>query len=225
VGGRDVRIGVLGTGMVGTTISTRLVELGHEVKMGARSAGNEKAAAWAKANGALASAGSFEEAARFGELLFNCTAGVASLEALRRAGAASMRGKVLVDVSNPLDFSRGMPPSLTVSNTDSLGEQIQRAFPDVKVVKTLNTVNCRVMVNPALVPGIHDAFVSGDDVGAKATVTRILKEWFGWRAVIDLGDITTARGTEQFLPLWVRLLTVMGTPVFNVHIVRQEGSA
>jgi predicted dinucleotide-binding enzyme len=219
-----MRIGVLGTGMVGTTIGAALVARGHEVKLGARASRNEKATAWAEANGSRASAGSFEEAAQFGEILFNCTAGVASLDALRQAGAANMAGKVLIDISNPLDFSRGMPPTLTVSNTDSLGEQIQRAFPDVKVVKTLNTVNCRVMVNPALVPGAHDVFVSGNDTAAKATVIQILKDWFGWRAIIDLGDITTARGPEQFLPLWVRLSSVLGTPMFNLHLVRQEGS-
>jgi len=136
-----MNIGVLGTGIVGTTISTKLVQLGNAVKMGSRNASNEKAAAWVKANGASASQGTFADATAFGEIIFNCTKGEASLEILKLAGKENLRGKVLIDIANPLDFSKGMPPSLTVCNTDSLGEQTQRAFPDVHVVKTLNTVN------------------------------------------------------------------------------------
>lgn len=126
-----------------------------------------------------------------------------------------------MDVSNPLDFSSGMPPSLSVCNTDSLGEQIQRAFPNARVVKTLNTINANVMVNPLLVAGgDHDVFVSGDDADARARVSELLKSWFGWRSVIDLGDITTARGTEMMLPVWVRLWGALGTPMFNFKISR-----
>ncbi len=215
-----MKIGVLGTGIVGNTIGTKLVQLGHDVMMGSRSKTNEKAEAWVKASGPKASQGTFADAAKFGEILFNCTHGMAALEALKLAGAENTKGKILIDISNPLDFSKGMPPTLSVSNTDSLGEQIQRAFPEAKVVKSLNTMNCKIMVNPSLVPGDHDAFVSGNDKAAKAKVTEILKSWFGWRSVVDLGDISTARGVEQLLPLWVRLLGVFGTANFNVKIVK-----
>jgi predicted dinucleotide-binding enzyme len=215
-----MRIGILGTGVVGQTIGTKLVQLGHEARMGARSADNEKATAWVNSAGVRASHGTFADAASFGELLFNCTAGAGSLEALRAAGAASLEGKVLIDVANPLDFSTGMLPTLSVCNTDSLGEQIQRAFPGAKVVKALNTMNANVMVNPSLVPGDHDVFVSGNDAGAKAQVTRILRDWFGWKNVIDLGDISTARGTEMLLPIWLRLWAALRTPNFNFHIAR-----
>jgi predicted dinucleotide-binding enzyme len=143
-----VRIGVLGTGTVGRTIATKLVELGHEVMMGSRTADNRQAAEWVAENGSSASQGRFGDAAAFGELIFNCTAGAASLEALEAAGETNLAGKTLVDVANPLDFSQGMPPSLTVSNTDSLAEQIQRRFPDAKVVKELNTMNAELMVAP-----------------------------------------------------------------------------
>ena len=215
-----MRIGILGTGTVAQTLGAKLVQLGHEVKLGSRTATNEKAAAWAKGQGARASHGTFADAAKFGEVLFNCTAGTASLDALKAAGAASLEGKILIDVANPLDFSQGMPPTLTVCNTDSLGEQIQRAFPGAKVVKTLNTVNCEVMVNPGLVPGAHDLFVSGNDADAKQAVTGYLRDWFGWKSVIDLGDISTARGTEMMLAAWIRVLMALGTARFNWRVVK-----
>lgn len=214
-----MKIGVFGTGMVGQAIATKLAQLGHEVKMGARSATNEKAAAWAQANGAKASHGTFADAAAFGELLFNCTKGDGTLPALEAAGAANLKGKVLVDVANPLDFSKGFPPSLTVCNTDSLAEQIQRAYPDLKVVKSLNTMNANLMVNPALVPGEHDVFVNGNDEGAKVQVVEILKS-FGWKNIVDMGDLSTARGTEMLLPIWVRLYGRFQSPNFNFHIAR-----
>ncbi|MGA9407077.1 MAG: NAD(P)-binding domain-containing protein [Bacteroidota bacterium] len=215
-----MKIGVLGTGIVGKTIGAKLVQLGHSVKMGSRTANNEKAVEWVKANGASASHGTFADAASYGEILFNCTSGMAALDALKLAGTGNMNGKILIDVSNPLDFSKGMPPTLSVCNSDSLGEQIQRAYPGVHVVKALNTMNCNIMVNPSLVPGSHDAFVSGNDAGAKAKVTDILKNWFGWKTVIDLGDITTARGTEMLLPIWIRLMGKFQSPNFNFKIVR-----
>jgi len=218
-----MKIGVLGTGMVGEAIGTKLVQLGHEVKMGSRTANNEKAAAWVKQNVAHAphaSHGTFADAAAFGVLIFNCTSGRASLDALRMAGADNLKGKVLIDIANPLDFSRGMPPSLLVCNTDSLGEQIQRAFPETKVVKSLNTMNCNLMVNPGLLAEEHVVFVSGNDAEAKATVTALLKDGFGWKSVVDLGDITTARGVEMVLPLWVSLMGKLQTPVFNFKIVK-----
>lgn len=215
-----MNIGILGTGMVGTTLGSALVKQGNAVMLGSRAPGNEKAAAWVQAAGDGASQGTFADAARFGEVLLNCTAGTASLDALHAAGADNLRGKILIDIANPLDFSRGMPPSLTVCNTDSLGEQIQRTFPDVKVVKTLNTMNCTVMANPARVPGDHHLFLSGNDADAKAEVARLLGDWFGWRPAqcIDLGDITTARGAEMLLPIWVRLWGALQTPDFNFHI-------
>jgi predicted dinucleotide-binding enzyme len=215
-----MKFGVLGSGMVGSTIATKLVSLGHEVKLGSRDATNEKARAWVASAGRGASQGSFADAAAFGEIVFNCTAGVGSLDALRSAGASALRGKVLVDIANPLDFSKGMPPTLFVSNDDSLGETIQRTFPEAKVVKALNTVNAGVMVNPGRVPGDHDVFVSGNDAAAKAQVVRLLKDEFGWKNVIDLGDITTARGTESYLHFWLRLYGALQTADFNIHVVR-----
>ena len=216
-----MKIGILGTGMVGSTIGSKLVQLGHNVKMGSRTAANKNAAAWALGNGSHASHGTFTDAAEFGEMIFNCTHGVASLEALQLAGANNLENKILVDVANALDFSKGMPPSLTVCNTDSLGEQIQRAFPETKVVKALNTVNCNLMVNPGLVgQGNHDLFICGNDAGAKATVGEILKDWFGWKSVIDLGDITSARATEMLLPIWVSLMGKYQSPNFNFKIIR-----
>jgi hypothetical protein len=205
--------------MVGNAIATKLVTLGHEVKMGSRTAGKDKAAAWAKANGAKASEGTFADAAAFGELAFNCTLGAGALEAVQ-AGKKDLAGKILVDVSNPLDFSKGMPPSLLVCNTDSLGEQIQRALPDTKVVKSLNTVNCNLMVDASLVKGEHDMFVCGNDAGAKGKVTEILKGWFGWKNVVDVGDITAARATEAYLLFWVRLYGALQSPNFNIHVAR-----
>jgi predicted dinucleotide-binding enzyme len=215
-----VKLGILGTGMVGNAIGTKLIQLGHEVKMGSRTPSNEKAAEWVKANGPKASQGTFADAAAFGEIVFNCTAGAASIEALKQAGERNLQSKILIDISNPLDFSQGMPPTLTICNTDSVGEQIQRAFPNVKVVKTLNTVNCNVMVNPSLVPGDHDVFMSGNDTAAKSKVREVLTQWFGWKSVIDLGDISTARGTEMYLPLWVRLYALFQKPNFNIKVVK-----
>jgi hypothetical protein len=216
-----MRIGILGTGMVGSTIGNKLVSLGHEVRMGSRTANNEKAVAWAKAAGAKASQGTFADAAGYGELLFLCTQGVGSLDALHAAGAANLKGKILIDISNPLDFSKGMPPTLFSGNTDSLGERAQAAFPDTQVIKTLNTVTAELMVNPGKVAGgDHHMFISGNDAGAKSTVTEFLKSQFGWKNVVDLGDISTARGTETYLALWIRLWGALKTPEFNVKIVR-----
>src|SRR5215207_4628952 len=143
--------------------------------------------------------GMFAEAAAHGEMIVNATAGAVSLEALEQAGEDDLNGKVLVDISNPLDFSKGMPPALSVSNTDSLGEQIQRRFPEAKVVKTLHTMNAYLMVDPKQLAGAdHTVFVSGDDTEAKVKVTELLQS-IGWTDIVDLGDITTARGTEMLL--------------------------
>lgn len=214
-----MKIAILGTGMVGATIGSKLIALGHDVRMGSRTADNEKAAAFVAQNGPRASQGTFADAAAFGEVIFNCTKGEHALTALQLAGASNLRGKTIVDISNPLDFSNGMPPSLFVCNTDSLGEQIQRAFPDAHVVKTLNIVNCEVMVNASKSGGDPTMFVSGNDAGAKAQAVDFLKA-FGWTDIIDLGDITTARGTEQMLPVWVRTYMATGNGYFAFKIVR-----
>ncbi len=181
--------------------------------------GNPPFSVWHQQNPQI-KLGTFAEAAAFAEILFNCTAGVGSLDALKLAGESNLNGKVLIDIANPLDFSRGLPPSLSICNTDSLGEQMQRAFPQVNVVKTLNTMNAHVMVNPGLLTGEHDVFVSGNDSAAKAQVIDILKNWFGWKSVIDLGDITTARGVEMTLPIWLNLFNAFGTPMFNYKVIR-----
>lgn len=216
-----MKIGVLGTGMVGQTVGGKLVSLGHEVKLGSRDANNEKAAAWAKGAGSHASHGTFADAAAFGELLVNCTAGAGSLDALRAAGEANIGSKILMDLANPLDFSKGMPPSLFVTNTESLGERIQAALPKARVVKTLNTVNCNLMVDAARVGGgDHDMFVCGNDADAKAHVTELLRGWFGWKRVTDLGDITAARATEAYLHLWLRLYGAFKSADFNVRVVK-----
>ena len=224
-----MRVGVLGTGVVGQAIAGKLSELGHEVVVGTRDPdqtlgrqepdvfGNPPFGAWQAEHPEVRLAG-LADAAAHGEVVVNATAGGAALEALRLAGAANLDGKVLVDVANPLDFSQGMPPSLSVANTDCLGECIQREFPTARVVKTLNTVNASLMVDPGLVGGgDHTVFVSGNDPEAKALVTGLLTE-FGWRDVVDLGDITTARGPEMLLPLW--LMGSLGTPMVNVKVVR-----
>lgn len=217
-----MKIGILGTGMVGNALATKLVQLGHQILMGSRTADSEAGQKWLESVGGKAKIGTFADAAAFGEILLDCTNGANSLAALRAAGAANLRGKILIQVGNPLDFSRGMPPSLTVCNTDSQGEQTQREFPDVRVVKALNTVNCDIMVAPERVPGDHNLIICGNDAPAKREVTARLAEWFGWKPanIIDLGDITSSRGTEMFLALWIRLYGLFGSPHFNIHIVR-----
>jgi predicted dinucleotide-binding enzyme len=218
-----MRFGVLGTGTVGQAIGGKLVSLGHEVTMGSRQAGNEKAVAWVAEAGDGAGEGTFADAAGFGEVLVNATAGTASLEALEAAGAENLAGKVLIDVSNPLDFSQGMPPVLSVCNDDSVAERIQRAFPDARVVKTLNTMNANVMVAPGDLGGSTTVFVCGNDEGAKAQVVELLRS-FGWGEgnVLDLGDVTAARGTEMYLPLWLRMYGAVGTGQFNIGVVRAD---
>ncbi|HWF19742.1 MAG TPA: NAD(P)-binding domain-containing protein [Verrucomicrobiae bacterium] len=217
-----MQIAVLGSGMVGDALATKLVQIGQQVMMGSRTANSEGGQKWLKSVGGKAQIGTFADAAAFGEIIISCTNGANALEALRQAGANNLRGKIVIDVSNPLDASKGMPPSLTICNTDSLGEQIQREFPDARVVKALNTVNCYVMVEPKIVPGEHHLPICGNDAKAKREVMAKLCEWFGWKegSFIDLGDITNARGTEMYLALWIRLWQALGTPKFNIRIVR-----
>jgi predicted dinucleotide-binding enzyme len=219
-----VKIAILGTGMVGATLATKLVHQKQEVMMGSRTAKNEIAQKWLQSVGGNGKIGTFAEAAAFGEIIFDCTNGANSITALRLAGTESLRDKILIQVGNPLDFSKGMPPSLTVCNTDSLGEQTQREFPDTRVVKALNTVNCEVMINPARIPGDHALPICGNDAEAKKEVAAKLSEWFGWKPsnIVDLGDITASRGTEMYLPLWLRLWGAVGTPVFNIQLVHEK---
>jgi len=226
-----MRFGILGTGVVGKTLAARLDGMGHEVIVGTRDPeetmsrtkpdqyGNPPFGAWQQEHPGVRLR-PFEEAAVHGEMVLNATAGTVSLDALEQAGEDNLNGKVLIDISNPLDFSRGMPPTLSVSNTDSLGERIQRRFPGTRVVKTLHTMNAYVMVDPAQLAGAdHTVFVSGDDAEAKAQVTELLRG-FGWTDIVDLGDITSARGTEMIMPIWLRLFGALQKPVFNFKIVR-----
>ena len=221
---------VLGTGVVGRTLATALVDLGHEVVIGTRdpqatlartepsAMGTSPFADW-QATHPQPRLATFADAAGAADVVVNATSGTGSLAALTAAGAENLAGKVIIDIANPLDFSRGFPPSLDPVNTDSLGEQIQRAFPQAKVVKTLNTMNSAVMVDPSRVAGDHQVFVSGDDDAAKATVTDLLVA-LGWKRslVLDLGDITAARGTEMLLPVWLRLMGTLGHADFNFHV-------
>ncbi len=216
-----MKIAVLGTGMVGESIGSKLVELGHSVMMGSRMANNEKALAFVAKHNGKASAGDFADAAAFGELVINCTSGGASLTALKMAGEKNLRDKTLVDIANPLDFSNGLPATLSIVNTNSLAEEIQKAFPTAKVVKALNTMWCGIMVNPSMVNnGEHTTFVCGNDLDAKAAVIGILKS-FGWAKenILDLGDITKARGTEMFLPLWLSIYGATNSGAFNIKLV------
>jgi predicted dinucleotide-binding enzyme len=226
-----MKIAVLGTGTVGRTMAAKLVDLGHEVTVGTRDPqatlartqpdgmGNPPYSAWQSDHPAILLA-SFAEAAEQADLVVNATGGGASLEVLALAGTGNLAGKVLLDISNPLDFSQGFPPTLFVKDTDSLGEQIQRAFPDVRVVKSLNTMTAALMVEPGRVAGgDHSVFVSGDHDDAKETVIQLLKS-IGHTDVIDLGDLSTARGTEMLLPVWLRLMGALGTPYFNFKIAR-----
>jgi predicted dinucleotide-binding enzyme len=223
-------IAVLGTGSVGRALAARLDELGHHVVVGTRDPratlartepdgmGNPPYATWQADHEAVGLA-TFADAAAGAELVVNASSGDAALTVLEQAGAANLAGKVLVDIANPLDFSQGFPPTLFVKDTDSLGEQVQRAFPEARVVKTLNTLTASLMVEPKALGAPSTVFVSGDDAAAKAVVTDLLTS-FGHEDVIDLGGIETARGTEMLLPVWLRLMGTLGTPMFNFHVVR-----
>jgi 8-hydroxy-5-deazaflavin:NADPH oxidoreductase len=232
-----MKIGIMGTGTVGQTLASRMTALGHEVMMGTRNVAETSArttkdnyggpsfSEWYAGNKQV-KLGTFEQAAVFGEILFNVTQGRNSLSALRLAGEANLKGKILADVSNPLDFSKGMPPILIPEwcNTNSLGEEIQRTFPGVKVVKALNTMWCGIMVNPGMIAGgDHQAFICGNDSGAKERVKDLLRQ-FGWKTenIIDLGDITAARGTEMLLPVWLRIMGMLGNGAFNFKVVKSS---
>jgi 8-hydroxy-5-deazaflavin:NADPH oxidoreductase len=213
-----MRIGVVGAGTVGRTLASKLVDLGHDVMIGVREPA--RVAAWVEGTGGRGRSGVPDDAARHGDLVISALPGHAVLAAMAALAPGVLDGKVLLDVSNPLDFSSGSPPTLLVKDTDSLGEQLQRALPNARVVKSLNTVNVAVMVDPGSVgSGDHTVYVAGNDAGAKGSVVELLGA-FGWRDVIDLGDITASRGLEMLLPLWLRLMTTLGTPAFNFRVVR-----
>ncbi|WP_031072742.1 NADPH-dependent F420 reductase [Streptomyces sp. NRRL WC-3742] len=216
-----MRVGIIGTGMVGQTLGSKLVSLGHQVTLGSRSKDNEKGLAWAEQAGPDGHTGTFAEAAAFGEVVLNATGGTVSLAALRAAGAENLDGKLLIDISNPLVFGPDGQVSLDPVNTDSVGEQIQREFPGARVVKTLNTVNRELMVAPEKLAGEHNLFVAGNDEAAKAETVALLGE-FGWPAewIIDLGDIAGARATEMMMPFWLRVMGSLGTAEFNYRIQR-----
>jgi predicted dinucleotide-binding enzyme len=226
-----MKIAVLGTGMVGQAHAGRLAELGHEVKVGTRDVdatmartapdqmGNPPYSSWSREHPDVTLA-TFTEATADAEMIVNATSGDASIAALTAAGARNLEGKVLPDLSNPLDFSAGFPPTLFVKDTDSLAEQIQSTFPDVRVVKALNTMTAALQVNPAMLAnGDHSVFVAGNDAEAKKAVIRVL-ESYGHTDIIDLGDLSTARGCEMMLPMWVRLMSALGTPILNFKVVR-----
>jgi len=213
---------VLGTGIVGRTLAAALAGRGHDLVVGTRdvdaTATRPDVAEWQAAHPGVRLVPLGETAAH-GEVVVNATSGEGTVAAVVAAG--DVAGKVVADVSNALDFSAGFPPTLSVANTDSIGEQLQRAFPDARVVKTLNTMNASVMADPSLVPGEHHVFVAGDDAEAKAVVTGLLTD-LGWPAtsVLDLGGIRAARSTEMYLPLWLSLMGVAGSPAFNIRLVR-----
>jgi predicted dinucleotide-binding enzyme len=226
-----MKIGIIGSGVVAQTLGAKLVELGHDVVLGTRDPSKldekknmaatlrEWLAAVAK-TGKKARVVTFQEAAAHGDLLFNATHGQASIEALKLAGADKVGPKVLIDTANELDFSKGMPPGSLASQTNCLGERIQAAFPNLKVVKSLNTIGAPVMVAPqALAGGEHTVFVSGNDAPAKAAAAELLKS-FGWKDVLDLGDISSARGPEMYMGMWIRLWGATGTGMLNVKVVR-----
>jgi predicted dinucleotide-binding enzyme len=226
-----MKISVLGTGTVGQAMAASLTKSGHQVFMGTRNVdntltrteadgwGNPGIGTWIKENSQVELVTFNEAVERGNELIVFAMNGQAAFDCLDSVGEFLLKGKVMIDISNPLDFSQGFPPSLFVSNTESLGEQIQNKFPSLHVVKTLNTISHPVMVNPKLVEGNHNVFISGNNQEAKAKVTSVLNS-FGWKEknIIDLGDITSARATEMILPLWTRLYGKLQTPFFNFHV-------
>jgi 8-hydroxy-5-deazaflavin:NADPH oxidoreductase len=222
-----MKVAIIGSGIVGQTLGKKLVELGHDVVLGTRDPNKlDEAKGWAGSLsdwlttvGTKATVATFAAAAAQGEIVINATYGMASLTALQTAGAENLQGKILIDVANELDFSQGMPPKSLAADTTSLGEKIQATFPNTKVVKTLNTMNCAVMVNPKqIADGNHTVFMSGNDADAKAKVTELLQS-FGWTDIFDLGDITSARGTEMMMPIWLRAFGKLGNVPYNFKIV------
>jgi predicted dinucleotide-binding enzyme len=220
-----MKIGVLGTGAVGETIATALLAKGHTVRMGSRTPDNEKARTWVKKSKEQASQGDFNDTAAFGELLFLCLNGAHALDAVRTIEPENVKHKIVFDLTNPLDFSKGMPPSIIdgLGNTNSLGEEIQKALPNAYIIKALNTVTAKLMVEPKLVNnGDHSLFVCGNHADAKNKAKHFLVDTFGWKPdnLIDLGGIESARGSEAYVPFWVSMMQGLGTAMFNVKVVR-----
>jgi 8-hydroxy-5-deazaflavin:NADPH oxidoreductase len=216
-----MKVGILGAVRVAQTIGSKLAEVGQEVMLGARTP--SKLQDWQAKTAGNVKVSSLAEAAGFGEILILAVKGIAALDVLAQAGAAQMNGKILIDLSNSVIFSEGKPTTLFIANTDSIAEQIQRTYPLVKVVKTVNTVGASVMVNPRqLADGDHVLFISGNDAEVKALVTQLLTSWFGWRHLFDLGDITSARSAEMYFILWNNIRVKLGTPVFNIKIVQNS---
>lgn len=218
-----MKLSVFGTGSVGALIASKLIECGYEVMMASRTANNEKAKSWAESTQGKGKIGTFADGANFADIIFNCTKGEHSIVALQLA-KNDFANKIIIDLANPLDFSKGMPPSLIAGlcNTHSLGEEIQKQFPKARVVKTLNTMWGGLMVNPSLIGnGDHINYYCGNDESAKASVKTILLK-FGWKenSLIDLGDLTGARATEGVLPIWLRVYGVTKTGAFNFTIVK-----
>jgi 8-hydroxy-5-deazaflavin:NADPH oxidoreductase len=225
-----MKVGIIGAGSVGQAIGAKLIKNGHDVRIGIRNPSPAELAKerqmakplteWVKDNGGKVV--SFADAAKHGEIVINATSGGVSIEALKQAGDANLKGKILIDIANPLDFSKGMPPSLLpqYAHGTSLGEEIQKAFPDTHVVKTLNTISNAVMVDASLVKADHDLFIAGNNADAKKTVEGLLRNEFGWKSIVDLGDIVGARGTEHLLPIWIRLWSTTGNHLFNIKVAR-----
>ena len=209
-----MRIAVIGTGSAGRTLAAGFRRIGHDVVVGTRDPeATRRREEWADSELSLAT---FGDAAVGVDLVVNATGGLVSLEALAEV---DLDGKVLLDVSNPLDFSQGFPPTLSVKDTDSLAEQIQRAHPEARVVKALNTVNGAVMVDPGRLPEATTIFVAGNDPLAREAVRELLGE-LGWVDIIEFPTLDAARGLEMWLPLWVRLMGNLGTADFNIRLVR-----
>jgi predicted dinucleotide-binding enzyme len=220
-----MKIGVLGTGVVGETIASALIDKGHNVRMGSRTSTNEKAGKWVKKSGDSATQGDFNDAAAFGDIIFICLNGEHALDALATIRQENILHTIIVDVTNPLDFSKGMPPRIIegLGGSTSLGEEIQKALPGAYVVKALNTVTAKVMVEPRLVNGgDHNLFVCGNDTDAKNKVKHFLVDTFGWKPanLIDLGGIEAARTTEAYVLFWVSLMQATGGPMFNIKVVK-----
>ncbi|MEO8033466.1 MAG: NADPH-dependent F420 reductase [Acidobacteriota bacterium] len=195
---KKVKVGVLGSGDVGKVLAGGFVRLGHEVMVGSRDRG--KLSEWVAKTGDGASAGTFAEAAAFGDILILATLGVATAGAIEMAGPANFRGKVVIDATNPLEFSTGKP-RLSVGWTDSLGEQIQRQLPEARVVKAFNTVGNAHMIQPSFPDGPPDMFLCGDDADAKTVVGQVCQH-FGW-GVVDIGGIEGSRHLEPMCMVWV----------------------
>ncbi|MEM1360825.1 MAG: NAD(P)-binding domain-containing protein [Pseudomonadota bacterium] len=221
-----MKYAVLGTGMVGHTLASKLISLGHEVRMGYREATNQKATDWADAHGPNAGYGTYASVANWAERVIFAVNGAKLLETADAVTDAGVAGKTVIDVTNPLDMSQGMPPTLIpdLSNTTSAGEQLQLRLPEAWVVKTLNTMNHLLMVDPGRLPGEHDVFLCGDNDDAKANAIALLTE-FGWNRPIDLGPLAAARGTEGMMPFWLRLWGTVGSADFNYRIVRRDGKS